>query len=176
MKKDELKWYVLELNTSDSFSIYYKRVSSIIPKGCAVMAISKVKYHDYFASKVDRTVLLTNYIFILCNLEKHIKAIIQALKHLGIEASLLDGLDGKPLEVSSYDIAQMKQSEEPKASAEEQDYKPGEYISVVSGPMRGFTGNISLVTSKYLFCSLRVGKAVTNVPFLRQDVIRLKLK
>ena len=176
MNKVELKWYILELNTSDSFNIYYKRVSSIIPKGCAVLAISKVKHHDYFASKVDRTVLLTNYIFVLCNLEKHSKAIIKALKSLGIEASIMDGMDGKPLVVSPDEITKLKEAEEPKAGAEEQEYKPGEYITVVSGPMRGFTGNISLVTEKYLFCSLRVGKAVTNVPFLRQDVEKIKTK
>lgn len=86
----------------------------------------------------------------------------------------MDGLDGKPLVVSSEEIAKLKQAEEPKLSAEEKDYRPGEYIAVVSGPMCGFTGNISLVTEKYLFCSMRVGKAVTNVPFLRQDVEKIK--
>ena len=174
--KDELKWYILELNTSDSFNIYYKRVSSIIPKGCAVLAISKVKHHDYFASKVDRTVLLTNYIFVLCNLEKHSKDIIKALKSLGIEASIMDGMDGKPLVVSPEDITKIKAAEEPKASAEEQEYKPGECVAVVTAPMGGFTGNISRVTEIYLFCTLGVGKAVTNVLFLRQDVEKVKTK
>lgn len=170
MMKDELNWYILELNTSDSFSIYYKRVSSIIPKGCAVLAISKVKHHDYFSSKVDRTVLLTNYIFVLCNLKKHSSQIIKSLKAYGIEASIMDGLDGNPLVVTPEEIEKLKLSESIFTSSENYDYTPGEYINVVSGPMRGFKGTISLVTAKYIYCSSRVGKIITNVPFLRSDI------
>lgn len=171
---NELKWYVLELNTSDSFNIYYKRVSSIIPKGCAVFAISKVKHHDYFSSRIDRTVLLTNYIFVLCNIKKHSKYIIKALKSLGIEASILDGLDGNPLEISPDDIEKIKNSGISKSIYECVDYNPGEYIEVIAGPMRGYIGSISSVTDKYVYCSIRVGKIVTSVPFIRQDIVKVK--
>lgn len=169
MHQDELKWYILELNTSDSFHIYYKRVSSIIPKGCAVLAMSKVKHHDYFASRIDRTVLLTNYIFVLCNLEKHSKAIIKALKAYGIDASIMDGLDGKPLEVQPEEVEQLKVAEN-SIESEEEEFTPGEHIMCVSGPMKGFTGNISLVTNKYIYCSTRVGKIITNIPFMKSDI------
>lgn len=173
--KDELKWYVLELNTSDSFQIYYKRVSSIIPKGCAVLAISKVKHHDYFSTKIDRTVLLTNYIFVLCNLKKHCKDIIKSLRLLGIEASVLDGLDGKPLVIEPEEIAKIKSTENEHMTISNGTYKPGDYITVTSGPMRGFKGNVSQVTEKYILCTVRVGKIITSVPFPRQDIEKVKL-
>lgn len=172
---DGLKWYVLELNTSDSFQIYYKRVSSIIPKGCAVLAISKVKYHDYFSTKIDRTVLLTNYIFVLCDLKKHCKSIINSLKTLGIEASVLDGLDGKPLVIDPEDIAKIKSTEKDVVQQNNVDYKPGDFIYATSGPMRGFKGNVSQVTERYVLCTVRVGKIITSVPFIRQDIDKVKL-
>ena len=163
MLKQDLKWYVLMLNTPKSFSIYHKQISAIIPKGCAVLAVSKVRHHPYFYTKLDRKIVFNDYVFILCNLEKHGKQIIKLLKARGIGASILEDQNKKPLEISVDEIMRIKKDDT--NLSVDSKYKLGEQIKVVYGPMSGFIGNISQITDNYISCFARIGDIVTHIPF-----------
>lgn len=161
-------WYILDISTVQSFKSYYKKIVSIIPKGCAVLTLSKSKYNEYFNNQLSRSVLISNYIFILCDLDKHIKKIIKALNAIGIEAYLLTDYNNNPVIVPTEDIMRLRELEEQVKTEEE--YKLGYKIRVKYGPMKGFISTISLITDKYIFCPIRLGKTITNIPLLRQDI------
>ena len=105
-------WYILDISTVQSFKSYYKKIVSIIPKGCAVLTLSKSKYNEYFNNQLSRSVLISNYIFILCNLDKHMKKIIKALNAIGIEAYLLTDYNNNPVIVPTEDIIRLRELEE----------------------------------------------------------------
>lgn len=171
-----LKWYVIQMNTPSNFSSFQRLISSIIPKGCAVFSPSTTKQNSYWSSRLDRKMVVADYMFVLCDIKWHCPKIIRALRTQNIEASILKGFDGKPFVLSEEDIDRMVEIDKAFKSLEFQDseFSLGNCISVVSGPMKGFSGNISLITSEYVYCPVKIINEIVNVPFLREDVVKIR--
>lgn len=171
----KLDWYVFQLNTSENFSSFQKLISSIIPKGCSVFALSNVKPNEYWSSKLDRKMVITNYIFILCNLKLHATKIIRALRSFEIEAEILKGMDNKPVKLTDDEITHLMELSGVVKDPEllETKYSLGDTIKVVSGPLRGFTGNISVITFEHIYCPIKIKNRIINIPLLREDIEKI---
>lgn len=172
----KLDWYIFQLNTAENFSSFQKLITSIVPKGCSVFALSNVKHNPYWTSKLDRKMVLTNYIFVLCNLKYHGSKIIKALRSFEVEAEVLKGMDGKPVKLSDEEIEHMISLSKGFENIEFVDstFSLGDKIKVMSGPMSGFEGNISLITAEYIYCPIKIMNKLANIPFLREDIVKLK--
>ena len=97
-------WYIVEVNTSKNFKVLRSMLNSVMPKGCSVFVTSYNNYSKKQRGKLGKRVFLTDYLFILCNLEKHMPKIISNIESLGVSARVLIDAKDEPVKFgSTYD-------------------------------------------------------------------------
>lgn len=166
---------MLSLNLSKNFSTTQKILTSILPKGTSVFALSKVSHHEYWPTKLDRNMVLTNYAFVLCDIKQHGNHIVRSLKSADIEAEILTGMDGKPVRLTNKEIQYLHKLGETFQNVEfvDNNFGYGDEIRVMSGPYNGYKGTISLITKEHVYSMAKIGNSVINVPFIREDIVNI---
>ena len=167
-------WYIVEVNTSKNFKVLRSMLNSVMPKGCSVFVTSYNNYSKKQRGKLGKRVFLTDYLFILCNLEKHMPKIISNIESLGVSARVLMDAKDEPVKLKDEDLDWLKTLDNltKKIEVVDEEYSIGDRILAVDSPLKGFTGNISAITEDRIYSTIKLKDKTYNISFRREDIIK----
>lgn len=168
------EWYIVEVNTSKNFKVVRSMMNSVIPKGCSVFVTSYNTYSSKQRKRLAKTVFLTDYLFILCNYEKHMGKIINNINSLGVRADVIRNDKNEPIKLKEEDLEWLKTLDSLAKQIEivDEEYKIGDRIIAVDSPLKGFNGSISAITQDKIFSTIKINNITCNISFRREDIIK----
>lgn len=168
------EWYIIEVNTSKNFKVLRGMINSVIPKGCSVFVTSYNNYSKKQRGNLGKRVFLTDYLFVLCDFEKHMPKILDNIESIGISAKVLRDAKNEPVILQDADLDWLKTLDAltKKIEVVDEEFSIGDRIIAVDSPLKGFTGNISAITEDRIYSTIKLKDKTYNISFKREDIIK----
>lgn len=168
------EWYIIEVNTSKNFKVLRGMINSVMPKGCSVFVTSYNNYSKKQRGRLGKRVFLTDYLFVLCDFEKHMPLILENIESIGITARVLRNANNEPVKLQDEDLEWLKTLDTltKKIEVVDEDFCIGDRIIAVDSPLKGFTGNISAITEDRIYSTIKLKDKTYNISFRREDIMK----
>lgn len=172
MKKE---WYVIEINTPNNFKKLRGMVTSVMPKGCSVIVTSQNRFSPKQRKCLKKSVFLSNYLFVLCDYEKHMAQILDNISALGIRADvLIDQGKNKPITLDVEEQEWLFSLYELTKEIDfiDEEFSIGDKIRAIDSPMKGFVGHISALTPERIYSTIQINNKTFTICFRREDLVK----
>lgn len=169
------EWYIIEINTPNNFKKLRGMVTSVMPKGCSVIVTSQNKFSPKQRRCLKKSVFLSNYLFVLCDYDKHMSQILDNIESIGIRAEVLvDQATNVPITLNKEEQEWLFSLYELTSDIDfiDEEFNVGDRFRVVDSPMRGFSGNILALTPEKVYSTIQINKKNYNVCFRREDIVK----
>ena len=168
-------WYVIEINTPKNFKKLRGMVNSVMPKGCSVIVTSQNRFSSKQRKCLKKSVFLSDYLFVLCDYEKHMAQILDNIEALGIRAEvLIDQGTNEPIVLNEADQEWLFNLYELTRDIDfiDEEFSIGDKIRAIDSPMKGFVGHISALTPERVYSTIQINNNTLTICFRREDLVK----
>lgn len=172
MKKE---WYIIEINTPNNFKKLRGMVTSVMPKGCSVIVTSQNRFSPKQRKCLKKSVFLSDYLFVLCDYEKHMAQILNNIEALGIRAEVLvDQGTNEPVTLNETAQAWLFSLYELTRDIDfvDNEFNIGDKIRAIDSPMKGFVGHVSAITPERIYSTIQINNNTYSICFRREDLVK----